>query len=277
MLPSARERFTQLVSGSEEELDLAEAALLIAQEEHPDLDVIAYLRRLDELAASVRARLPQAPEPADIIHNLNARLFREEGLAGNESEYYDPRNSFLNEVLDRKQGIPITLSVIYLEVGRRLGLPLVGVGFPGHFLVKYRGADGDVVLDPFAGGATLTREELEQRLRRMYGEANPFLAQIPQLLAPASKKEILVRMLGNLKGVYLQQNDFTRALAAIDRILLVAPDLALEVRDRGAVHQRLGHLQAALQDFRRYLQMVPDAEDAEAVRTVISRMTARLN
>jgi regulator of sirC expression with transglutaminase-like and TPR domain len=277
MLPSARERFTQLVSGSEEELDLAEAALLIAQEEHPDLDVIAYLRRLDELAASVRARLPQAPEPADIIHNLNARLFREEGLAGNESEYYDPRNSFLNEVLDRKQGIPITLSVIYLEVGRRLGLPLVGVGFPGHFLVKYRGADGDVVLDPFAGGATLTREELEQRLRRMYGEANPFLAQIPQLLAPASKKEILVRMLGNLKGVYLQQNDFTRALAAIDRILLVAPDLALEVRDRGAVHQRLGHLQAALQDFRRYLQMVPDAEDAEAVRTIISRMTARLN
>ncbi|HEV8712716.1 MAG TPA: tetratricopeptide repeat protein [Candidatus Binatia bacterium] len=277
MLPSARERFTQLVSGSEEELDLAEAALLIAQEEHPDLDIAAYLRRLDELAASVRARLPQAPAPADIIHNLNIRLFHEEGLTGNESEYYDPRNSFLNEVLDRKRGIPITLSLIYLEVGRRLGLPLVGVGFPGHFLVKYSGADGDVVLDPFAGGATLSRDELEQRLRSMYGDANPFLAQISQLLVPASKKEILVRMLRNLKGIYLQQNDFTRALAAVDRILLVAPDLALEVRDRGAVHQRLGHLQAALQDFRSYLQMVPNAEDAEAVRTVISRMMARLN
>ena len=277
MLPSARERFAQLVSGSEEELDLAEAALLIVQEEHPDLDITAYLRRLDELAASVRARLPQSPEPADIIHNLNIQLFHEEGLSGNESEYYDPRNSFLNEVLDRKRGIPITLSVVYLEVGRRLGLPLVGVGFPGHFLVKYRGADGDVVLDPFAGGATLSRDELEQKLRSMYGEANPFLAQIPQLLVPASKKEILVRMLRNLKGIYLQENDFTRALAAIDRILLVAPDLALEVRDRGAVHQRRGHLQAALQDFRRYLQLVPDAEDAEAVRTVISRMMARLN
>jgi len=277
MLPSARERFAQLVSGSEEELDLAEAALLIVQEEHPDLDITAYLRRLDELAASVRARLPQVPQPADIIHNLNIQLFHEEGLSGNESEYYDPRNSFLNEVLDRKRGIPITLSVVYLEVGRRLGLPLVGVGFPGHFLVKYRGADGDVVLDPFAGGATLSRDELEQKLRSMYGEANPFLAQIPQLLVPASKKEILVRMLRNLKGIYLQENDFTRALAAIDRILLVAPDLALEVRDRGAVHQRLGHLQAALQDFRRYLQLVPDAEDAEAVRTVISRMMARLN
>jgi regulator of sirC expression with transglutaminase-like and TPR domain len=277
MLPSARERFAQLVSGSEEELDLAEAALLIAQEEHPDLDITAYLHRLDELAASVRARLPQAPEPMDIIHHLNVRLFHEEGLAGNESEYYDPRNSFLNEVLDRRRGIPITLSVIYLEVGRRLGLPLVGVGFPGHFLVKYRGADGDVVLDPFVGGVTLTLDELAQKLRSMYGDTNPFLGQIPQLLTPASKKEILVRMLGNLKGIYLQQNDFTRALAAIDRILLVAPDLAMEVRDRGAVHQRLGHLQAALQDFRRYLELVPDAEDAEAVRTIMSRMMARLN
>jgi len=277
MLVSARERFTQLVSGSEEELDLAEAALLIAQEEHPDMDVAAYLRRLDGLAAAVRARLPEAPEPTDIIHNLNIQLFREEGLTGNESEYYDPRNSFLNEVLDRKRGIPITLSVIYLEVGRRLGLPLVGVGFPGHFLVKYSGADGEMVLDPFAGGAILSREDLVQRLRRMYGDANPFLAQIPQLLVPASKKEILVRILRNLKGIYLQKNDFARALAASDRILLVAPDLATEVRDRGAVHQRLGHLQAAQQDLRRYLQMVPDAEDAEAVRTIISRMVARLN
>ncbi len=277
MLPAARERFAQLVSGPEEELDLAEAALLIAQEEHPELDVAAYLRRLDGLAAAVRARLPEAPEPTDIIHSLNIQLFGEEGLAGNESEYYDPRNSFLNEVLDRKRGIPITLSVIYLEVGRRLGLPLAGVGFPGHFLVKYSGADGELVLDPFAGGVTLSREELAQKLRRMYGDANPFLAQIPQLLAPASKKEILLRMLHNLKGIYLQQNDFTRALAAIDRILLVTPDLAMEVRDRGAVHQRLGHLQAALQDFRRYLQMVPNAEDAETVRTLISRMTAQLN
>lgn len=277
MLPAARERFTQLVSGPEEELDLAEAALLIAQEEHPELDVAAYLRQLDGLAAAVRARLPEAPEPTDIIHSLNIQLFGEEGLAGNESEYYDPRNSFLNEVLDRKRGIPITLSVIYLEVGRRLGLPLAGVGFPGHFLVKYSGADGELVLDPFAGGVTLSREELAQKLRRMYGDANPFLAQIPQLLAPASKKEILLRMLHNLKGIYLQQNDFTRALAAIDRILLVTPDLAMEVRDRGAVHQRLGHLQAALQDFRRYLQMVPNAEDAETVRTLISRMTAQLN
>ncbi len=274
---SARERFTQLVTQSEEELDLAEAALLIAQEERPEIDVAAYLRRLDELAAAVRARLPESPAPADLIQGLNTQLFREEGLVGNDSEYYDPCNSFLNEVLDRKRGIPITLSVIYLEVGRRLGLPLVGVGFPGHFLVKYSGATGDIVLDPFSGGVTLSQEELTQRLRRMYGDTNPFLSQIPQLLTPASKKEILVRMLRNLKGIYLQQNDFSRALAAIERILLVAPDLAVEMRDRGAVHQRLGHLQAAVQDFRRYVQMAPDAEDAEAIRAMIPRMVAQLN
>ncbi|MBI3304120.1 MAG: tetratricopeptide repeat protein [Deltaproteobacteria bacterium] len=277
MPPSARERFAQLVSSPDEEFDLAEAALLIAQEEHPEIDVAAYLHRLDGLAAAVRARLPESPTPADIIQHLNIQLFREEGLTGNASTYYDPRNSFLNDVLDRKTGIPITLSVIYLEVGRRLGLPLVGVGFPGHFLVKYTGPSGDLVLDPFSGGATLTHEQLAEKLRTMYGDGTPFLAQIPRLLAPTSKKEILVRMLRNLKGIYLQQNDFARALKAIDRIVLVDPDLAMEVRDRGAVHQRLGHLQAALQDFRRYLQMAPAAEDAEAVRVMITRMTAQLN
>jgi len=277
MPPSARERFAQLVSGPEEELDLAEAALLIAQEEHPEIDVAAYLRQLDALAAAVRARLPESPAPTEIIQELNAQLFREEGLSGNESEYYDPRNSFLNEVLDRRRGIPITLSVVYLEVGRRLGLSLVGVGFPGHFLVKYASADGDLVLDPFSGGISLSHEELEQRLRRMYGEGNPFLSQIPQLLTATSKKEILVRMLRNLKGIYLQQSDFARALAVLDRILLVAPDLAMEIRDRGAVHQRLGHLQAAVQDFRRYVQMAPNAEDSEAIRALSARMMAQLN
>lgn len=277
MAPAARERFAQVVAGSEEELDLAEAALLIAQEEHPDLDIAAYLRRLDHLAAAVRARLPESPVPTDMINSLNVQLFREEGLTGNEQEYYDPRNSFLNEVLDRKTGIPIALSVIYLEVGRRLGLPLVGVGFPGHFLVKYAGSDGDIVLDPFSGGVTLTQEQLTQKLRTVYGDHHPILAQVPQLLVPASKKEILVRMLRNLKAIYLRQGDLTRALASIDRLLLVAPDEAVEVRDRGAVHQQLGHIQAALQDFKRYLQIAPKAEDAEAVRVMIARVAAQLN
>ena len=277
MSAEVRERFARIVNDPEEQLDLAEAALLIAKEERPDLDIEAYLRRLDELAAAVRGRLSDSPTVDDIILNLNIQLYREEGLRGDTSTYYDPANSFLNEVLDRKTGIPITLSVIYIEVARRLGLPLVGVGFPGHFLVKHVGPDGEKVLDPFLGGIELDQQQLTAKLQTMYGENNPYIAMIPQLLGAASKKEILIRMLRNLKGVYLQKNDFQRGLSVIDRILLIAPDMAMEIRDRGGVHHRLGHMQAALQDFQRYLQLAPNAEDAEAVRTMIRRMTAQLN
>jgi regulator of sirC expression with transglutaminase-like and TPR domain len=277
MSTSTRERFAQLVSDPYADFDLAEAALLIAQAEQPELDVASYLQRLDGIAARVRTRLSDSPDPAAVVAQLNYILFQEERLSGNVTDYYDPRNSFLNEVLDRKTGIPITLSVIYVEVGRRLGLSLVGVGFPGHFLVKYQGTDGELVLDPFHGGVQLSQEQLAQKLREMYGDGNPFLGQIPQLLTPASKREILVRILRNLKGVYLQRNDFPHSLQTIDWILLIDPTLATEIRDRGAVHQRMGHLQAASQDFRRYLQLAPQAEDAEAIRGMLVRMTAQLN
>jgi regulator of sirC expression with transglutaminase-like and TPR domain len=277
MASVVRERFAQLVRRAEDALDLAEAALLIAQEEQPDLDIPFYLRRLDELAAAVQAHLPALPTPSDVIHQLNVQLFQVEGLRGNTEAYYDPRNSFLNEVLDRKMGIPITLSVIYLEVGRRLGLPLVGVGFPGHFLVKYEGPEGEIVLDPFFGGTTLTHAQLVQKLQTLYGHQHPFLTQLPKLLAPATKKEILARMLRNLKQIYWQQRDLPRTLGTIDRILLILPDAAPEVRDRGVVHQRLGHFHTALQDFRRYLQLAPDAQDAAVVQAAINRMTAQLN
>jgi len=274
---SARERFAQLVSNVSEDFDLAEAALLIAQDAQPDMDVMAYLHRVEAFAATVRTRLPEKPDTATIINQLNELLFHEEKLSGNTTDYYDPRNSFLNEVLERKTGIPITLSVIYLEVGRRLGLPLVGVGFPGHFLVKCQSPEGEIVLDPFHGGMRLSHEQLAQKLREMYGDGNPFLSQISQLLTPASKREILIRMLRNLKGVYLQQQNFTRALQAIEWILLADPTLATEIRDRGAVHQRLGSLQAAARDFKQYLQMAPQAEDAAAIRNMLVRMTAQLN
>ena len=277
MATPARERFTALVSGPEAELDLAEAALLIAQEEQPNLDVAHYLQRLDQLADAVRAKLPESPTAQDRIQALNSHLFFEEGLRGNAGEYYDPRNSFLNEVLERKTGIPISLSVLYMEVGRRLGLSLAGVGFPGHFLVKYVGPDEEQILDPFTGGTTVTEEQLAAKLKSMYGDNNPFLAQIPQLLTPATKKEILIRMLRNLKGVYLQKGDFTRALSVIDRILLLAPDVAVEVRDRGAVQQRLGRMQGAVRDFKKYLQLAPNAEDAANIRALIQRSVAQLN
>lgn len=277
MTSPARERFTALVSGPEEDLDLAEAALLIAQEEQPDLDVARYLKRLDQLADAVRAALPPSPTPQDTLKCLNTHLFFREGLRGNTSEYYDPRNSFLNDVLDTKTGIPITLSVIYMEVGRRLGLALVGIGFPGHFLVRYSGPDGEQILDPFLGGASLSETQLAAKLRNMYGDNNPLAAQVSKLLTPATKKEILTRMLGNLKGVYLNKGDFERALGVIDRMLLIRPDAATEFRDRGAVQQRLGRMQGAVRDFKQYLELAPDAPDADRIHTLIQRSVAQLN
>ena len=277
-MPSrARERFAELVSGSEADLNLAEAALLIAQEEQPELDVAAYLGRLDALADSVRSRLPEAPSFADIIQALNTVLFEEEGLSGNQTDYHDPRNSFLNEVLDRKLGIPITLSLVYIEVGNRLGVPLVGVGFPGHFVVKYAGPDGETVLDPFQAGSRVSQVQMEDKLRSMYGPDNPFVGQLPKLLAAVGKKDMLLRMLRNLKQIYTQKEDFDRALSVVERILLVAPDHPVEVRDRGAIHHRMGHQQLAVRDFQRYLQLAPKAEDARAVRAVMVRTMAQLN
>ena len=277
MPSTTRERFAQLINSSEEDLNLAEAALLIAQEEQPDLDIAAYLGRLDELAARVRSRLSESPSSADIIQELNAVLFDEEGLVGNQSNYMDPYNSFLNEVLDRKLGIPISLSVVYIEVGNRLGVPLVGVGFPGHFVVKYQGPDGETILDPFQGGSIVSQEQMENKLRSMYGPNNPFVAQLPKLLAAVSKKDILLRMLRNLKQIYTQKEDLERALSVMERILLLAPDHPVEVRDRGAIHHRMGHQQLAVRDFQRYLQLAPKAEDAKAIRAVMVRTMAQLN
>ena len=277
-MPShARERFAELVSGSEADLNLAEAALLIAQEEQPELDVAAYLGRLDALADSVRSRLPEAASFADIIQALNTVLFEEEGLSGNQTDYHDPRNSFLNEVLDRKLGIPITLSLVYIEVGNRLGVPLVGVGFPGHFVVKYAGPDGETVLDPFQAGSRVSQAQMEDKLRAMYGPNNPFAGQLPKLLAAVSKKDMLLRMLRNLKQIYTQKEDFERALSVVERILLVAPDHPVEIRDRGAIHHRMGHQQLAVRDFQRYLQLAPKADDARTVRAVMVRTMAQLN
>lgn len=273
----ARENFTALVSGPEDELNLGEAALLIAQEEQPDLDVSFYLNRLAMLADAVRSRTPTGANQEETIEALNTQLFFEERLHGNAKDYYDPKNSFLNEVLERKTGIPITLCVIYLEVGRLIGLSLVGVGFPGHFLVKHLGHEGETVLDPFMGGVTLTFDQLAAKLKTMYGEDNPLVTRVPELLQPASKKDILARMLRNLKGVYLHKGDFQKALSAIDRIILVNPDLPSEFRDRGSVRQRLGQIQGAVQDYKKYITLAPDAKDAGQIRTLVQRSLAQLN
>lgn len=276
MVESNTERLKRLLHAPEG-LSLAEAALLIAQDEYPALDVDAYLKRLDEFAARVRAELPASPSLEETIVTLNHFLFIEQGFAGNTDDYDDPRNSFLNEVLDRKLGIPITLSILYLEIGRRLGLPFEGVSFPGHFLVKYSTEDGDLVLDPFSGGMPLDERDLQTLLDKTFGES----AEAPplsQLLSTAGKREILVRMLRNLKGVYRHHGRTAKVLNTLNRILLIAPDQPLETLERAQLYEQLECVQAALTDYERYLTLVPAAAP-ELGRHVaeLRQRAARLN
>lgn len=278
--PGPAERLKTLLQRPEDEVDLGEAALLMAALEYPGLDVDAYIRRLDDLAASVRSRLP---EDADLEHTLvalNEFLFDEQGFSGNTDDYYDPRNSFLNEVLDRKLGIPITLCIVYMEIGNRLGLALEGVSFPGHFLVKSGTAEGDVVLDPFSGGIAVSEEDLVERLRQRFGEANAPTAPLAPLLQAAGKKEILLRLLRNLKAIYLHHEDHERALTAIDRMLWIDAELADEILERGQLYDRLECFRPALDDLRHYLSLNPSSPDALELRQRIidlERLASRLN
>ena len=271
--------FQHALAREDAEIDLARVSLLVAELEYPGLDVSDYVERLDALADGFRARAVRLEEPARFAA-LREHLFRELGFSGNEREYYDPRNSFLNEVLDRKLGIPITLAVLYIEVGRRIGLALHGVSFPGHFLVKCPARDGVIVLDPYARGASLSLEDLQQRLRTLRGGAAPPPDIARQMLAAAGRKDILARMLRNLKGIYLQRRDYPRALAAADRVIMLEPRVAEEYRDRAAIHADLECFRAALSDFRNYLMLKPGADDAAAVRVRVvelQRIADRLN
>jgi regulator of sirC expression with transglutaminase-like and TPR domain len=273
------QRLREIVSGDEDDINLAEAALLVATHACPGLDVSRYLARLDELGTTLRSRIPAEATVSERIAALNKYLFGDLGFAPNTEDYYDPRNSFLHDVLERRVGIPITLSVLYMEVGRRIGLPLQGVSFPGHFLVKCAVAEGMVVLDPYSGGVSLGVVDLQQRLREVQG-GEVSRAIIASLLVAAGKKEIILRMLRNLKAIYLREHELDKALVIMDGIVAAAPDQALELRDRGMVYQELECFRAALADFQQYLQRTPAAEDRDDVRRRIIELqkeAARLN
>lgn len=269
---SARSRFAQLLAVPDAEVELARGALLIAAEEYPQLQPEPYLQRLDVLAERVRDRLDEESAPLLVLQELSRVLFEQEAFRGNASNYYEPRNSFLNDVLDRRVGIPITLSVIYLEIGWRLGLPLEGVNFPGHFLVRYPGEAVRLLVDPFHEGRIRFEDDAQELLDRVYGGS---VQLQPAYLRPAARKDILARILANLKSVYLNQRDDARALAAIERILLIRPDSGEEVRDRGMALARLGRAAEALPELQRYLQLEPEAPDGAGVRLLITRLEAQ--
>jgi regulator of sirC expression with transglutaminase-like and TPR domain len=265
----ARARFKMLVERPVVPLD--EAALAIAAEEYPGLDAAAYLARLDALGALVRHRAREPRRAAGRLRALCDVLFEELGFRGNGESYYDPRNSFLNEVLERRLGIPISLSVLLMEVGRRAGLPLQGVGLPRHFLVKLRPEAGpEVFIDAFDGGALLSRDECAARFR-----GGPTAQELhPRWFEAVTPRQILGRMLQNLKRIYVEQGDDVRAYWVVDRLVLVAPEAAEELRDRGLVSARLGLRPAAARDLAAYLAVAPGAADAAEIREALTSLRA---
>lgn len=269
----ARRAFAEAVRQPEEALDLIDASLLIAQEEYPELERLRYFELLDDLAETARPLLSEESEPYARVNLLSEYLFDEEKFRGNEDDYYDPRNSFLNEVLDRRLGIPLTLSIVYMEVGDRLGMRIEGVGMPGHFLVKYVDEREEIVVDPYRRGIILSPDDFRELLRSVTGQAIPVkVGELPVV----TKKDILNRMLNNLKGIYLSRKDYPRALAAVERMLLVKPRQPEELRDRGLIKYRLGELQEAIFDLETYLNANPDAPDAGPMSLQLEEMRREL-
>jgi regulator of sirC expression with transglutaminase-like and TPR domain len=271
--PDAVREFADYVVRPAEQIRLDEAALLLARTEYPALDISAHLARLDALAA--RAECDPRQSPHANIANLNRLLFEEEKFGGNEQEYDDPRNSYLNDVLDRKLGIPITLSLVYQEVARRCGLPVVGVGFPGHFLVKYLAASGEILLDPYRRGAILSLQDCEEKLKAQFGEEAEFR---PSFLEVSSTKQTLTRMLNNLKGSFFHRKDFAKVLMMIEMAIAVDPASRQEIHDRGMIYFLLRRYGKAMTDLRAYLNhSPPDDPQIEGVRTMIHRIRAMHN
>ena len=209
--------FRETIDRPEDEIDLGRAALAIATQEYPDLKVDDCLSQLDGLGQAVELRMGDEKNPYRIIAALNTVLFKELGFQGNRSEYYDPKNSFLNDVIIRKKGIPISLSVIYMEVARRVGLSLAGVGFPGHFLVKYEDGDVEILIDVFNGGEIRTREDLDRMLQQLYRGQVSYQAGF---VAALGKRDILRRMLNNLKWIYLERGEPLKTLSVLDQLVI---------------------------------------------------------
>jgi len=262
----ARQSFLEIAKLDEDAFPLDRASLIMALEEFPDLDIQAYLRRLDILAARADVLIGLDRAAVNVIESINEILFVQEGLRGNSDDYYDPRNSYINEVLDRRLGTPISLSVIYMEAAKRIGFLIEGIGFPGHFLVKHPAKDRDIIIDPFNLGRILTPNDCQELLDKTCNGAATMHAA---LLQPMEKRAILTRMLYNLKGVYTQKEQYHKALSVIDRILMLNPGTPTEVRDRGLLHMQTSRFAEALVDLESYLAHTTAPEDRTNIKSYI--------
>ncbi len=266
-------RFRALTEREDEKINLAEAALVIAAAEYAELTPEPWLAALDRLAEQVQSDSELSPFAN--IEALNHVLFEEEKFSGNDEDYDDPRNSFLNDVLERKKGIPITLSLVYMEVARRRRLPVVGVGFPGHFLVKYLGTAEEILIDPYHRGAILARADCEALLKKHFGDQAQFKAEY---LLAATNKQILARMLNNLKRSYFRRANYPKVLTMIELALTINEDALPDLRDRGMVYFAMARYADALADLKAYLALAPsDDSETQEIRRVLHGIRALMN
>ncbi len=254
-------------------MDIVEAALLVAAEEYPDLDIARERARVALIAGEAARRAAGLENPFARLDAVRTLLAEELGFRGDTEDYYDARNCFLNEVLERRVGIPLTLALVYLEAGRAAGFETRGVALPGHFVVRFDYAGRALLLDPFHRGALISEEDCRELVRRATGQPELFHRG---LLAGASPREILGRLLRNLKRIYLARQDYRRALGAVERLLLIDPEEPTELRDRGFLLAHLDRPSAALEALEGYLERMPDAPDAAAVRGRIAWLRRRL-
>ncbi len=271
-LPPAEQRFAEIARLADRELTtahLVEAAFCIAAAEYTDLDIAARLRQLDDLAIGLRQRLAAEHYPLRLLRGINAYLFEELGWRGNRDDYYDPRNSFLNQVLDRRLGIPISLAIFYMALAERVGLPLEGVNFPGHFILRPAQPELEIYVDPFERGEILFREDCQLRLNQFVGRPMPLQAEH---LVVAGPRHILGRVLTNLKGIYLSRGDLKRLLRTVESLLRLDPNTPAHLRDRGLLYYQIHRYAEARADLELYLDRVPDASDLPMVSRLLERL-----
>lgn len=267
----ARRRFREIAELPEQRIDLVEASLVIALEDRPGLEIGHYLDEVGAWSGSVRDRLEGSRDVERIVESINRILFDEEGFHGEDEDYYDPRSALLNELLDTHAGTPITLSILYLEMTRRVGFEATGVSLPGRFLVKFSGEFGQIVVDPYDGGRILTTMELQKMLDGVYGGG---VRLREHHLRSLSRKEIVARELAHLKSAYLAQHDLPRAAASADRLLILDDRDAFELRDRAALAMQMHAYAVAIECLERYLALQPHADDVTRVREQIAYLRA---
>lgn len=263
------DEIVELLAGRDERIELDRAALLLATIEFPDLDIRPFLELLDSHARELSARLQAGGDGLDYIAAANEYLFSDLGFRGNAEDYYNPRNSCLNEVLTNRAGIPISLSVVYMEISRRLGRRVHGIGLPGHFIVQYDDGDYDAYIDPFHGGCLLTAQECRQLAKEVTGAE---VSDDPQLLAPAGKRQIVARMLNNLRAIYVSRRAFGKALQVLDLMVAADPSEPEGYRQRGLLHIQLERLAAARADLERYLALAPGAPDRKEIEKQVNSL-----